>query len=38
MLLKRYTFKLVPGQNVTYEFSLTLPMKDGMKVYVEKRR
>ncbi|KAF1796237.1 cytochrome P450 [Mucor lusitanicus] len=38
MLLKRYTFKLVPGQDVTYEFSLTLPMKDGMKVYVEKRR
>ncbi|CEP07389.1 hypothetical protein [Parasitella parasitica] len=37
MLLKRYTFKLVPGQQVTYEFSLTLPMKNGMKVYVEKR-
>ncbi|KAG1115501.1 hypothetical protein G6F42_013920 [Rhizopus arrhizus] len=37
MLLKRYTFKLVPGQHVTYDFSLTLPMKDGMKVYVEKR-
>lgn len=37
MLLKRYTFKLVPGQDVTYDFSLTLPMRDGMKVYVEKR-
>lgn len=38
MLLKRYTFKLVPGQTVTYEFSLTLPMKGGMKVFVEKRQ
>ncbi|KAI9257744.1 cytochrome P450 [Helicostylum pulchrum] len=37
MLLKRYTFKLVPGQDVTYDFSLTLPMRDGMKVYVERR-
>ncbi|KAG2195561.1 hypothetical protein INT47_001308 [Mucor saturninus] len=37
MLMKRYKFKLVPGQEVTYELSLTLPMKNGMKVYVEKR-
>jgi cytochrome P450 len=37
MLLRRYTFKLVPNQDITYDFSLTLPMKNGLKVYVEKR-
>ncbi|KAI9468452.1 MAG: cytochrome P450, partial [Benjaminiella poitrasii] len=36
-LIKQYKFKLVPGQNITYQVSLTLPMKEGMKVYVEKR-
>ncbi|CAO3678528.1 unnamed protein product [Umbelopsis ramanniana] len=37
LLLKRYKFTLVPWHNVTYQVSLTLPMKMGMKVYVEKR-
>ncbi|KAI7858300.1 cytochrome P450 [Circinella umbellata] len=36
-LLKRYKFQLVPNQNITYQVSLTLPMKDGMMVTVEKR-
>lgn len=36
-LVKRYKFKLVSGQNITYQVSLTLPMKEGMKVYVEHR-
>ncbi|KAI7857286.1 cytochrome P450 [Circinella umbellata] len=37
-LLKRYKFKLVPGQNITYETSLTCPMKEGMNVTVERRQ
>ncbi|KAI8138205.1 cytochrome P450 [Fennellomyces sp. T-0311] len=37
LLLKRYKFSLVPGQNITYAVSLTHPMKDGMKVFVERR-
>ncbi|KAI9244575.1 cytochrome P450 [Phascolomyces articulosus] len=36
-LLKRYKFKLIPGQDITYQVSLTLPMKNGMMVTVEKR-
>ncbi|KAI9275548.1 cytochrome P450 [Phascolomyces articulosus] len=36
-LVKRYKFSLTPHQNVTYQVSLTLPMKNGMKVTVEKR-
>ncbi|ORZ03289.1 cytochrome P450 [Syncephalastrum racemosum] len=36
-MLRRYKFHLVPGQEVTYQVSLTLPMKHGMKVTVEKR-
>ncbi|KAI9490196.1 cytochrome P450 [Zychaea mexicana] len=36
-LLKRYKFKMVPGQTIGYQVSLTLPMKDGMMVTVEKR-
>lgn len=36
-LLKRYEFTLVPGQEITYQVSLTLPMKNGMNVYVNKR-
>ncbi|KAI9490825.1 cytochrome P450 [Zychaea mexicana] len=37
-LVKRYEFTIVPGQNITYQVSLTLPMKYGMKVYVNKRQ
>ncbi|CAO3607772.1 unnamed protein product [Cunninghamella blakesleeana] len=36
-LVRRYKFSLVPGQEVTYQVSLTLPMKDGLKVFVESR-
>ncbi|KAI8881812.1 cytochrome P450 [Backusella circina FSU 941] len=36
-LIKRYKFTMLPGQDVTYQVSLTLPMKNGMKVMVEKR-
>ncbi|CAO3690445.1 unnamed protein product [Umbelopsis vinacea] len=37
LLIKKYRFQLAPGQNVTYQVSLTLPMKDGMKVFVHQR-
>ncbi|KAI8886541.1 cytochrome P450 [Backusella circina FSU 941] len=37
MILKRYKFTLVPNQDVTYDISLTLPMKNGLKFFVEKR-
>ncbi|KAI8987580.1 cytochrome P450 [Mycotypha africana] len=37
-IVKDYKLTLVPGQNITYQVSLTLPMKEGMKVYVERRR
>ncbi|KAG2200618.1 hypothetical protein INT47_007362 [Mucor saturninus] len=36
-LVKRYKFTLMPGQDVTYQVSLTLPMRYGMKVMVERR-
>lgn len=36
-LLRRYTFTLAGNQNVTYQVSLTMPMKEGMKVFVEPR-
>ncbi|KAI8366734.1 cytochrome P450 [Radiomyces spectabilis] len=36
-LLKRYKFSLLPGQDITYQVSLTLPMKNGLMVSVEKR-
>ncbi|KAG1056053.1 hypothetical protein G6F43_002031 [Rhizopus delemar] len=36
-LVKRYKFTLVPNQDITYQVSLTLPMRYGMKVMVEKR-
>jgi fatty acid omega-hydroxylase len=36
-LVRKYQFELVPGQDVTYQSSLTLPMKNGLKVYVAKR-
>ncbi|CEI97321.1 hypothetical protein RMCBS344292_11456 [Rhizopus microsporus] len=37
ILLRRYKFTLVPNQTVTYDLSLTMPMKYGMKMFVEKR-
>ncbi|KAH8551261.1 cytochrome P450 [Umbelopsis sp. PMI_123] len=37
LMLKNYKFKLVPDQTITYQVSITMPMKYGMKVYVEKR-
>ncbi|KAF7721310.1 hypothetical protein EC973_004952 [Apophysomyces ossiformis] len=36
-LLKRYKFSLVPDQKITYHLTLTLPMQNGMQVYVQKR-
>ncbi|KAI8339627.1 cytochrome P450 [Chlamydoabsidia padenii] len=36
-LLKRYKFNLVPNQDITYQVSLTLPMKNGLKVTVDSR-
>ncbi|KAG0174539.1 hypothetical protein DFQ28_005874 [Apophysomyces sp. BC1034] len=36
-LLKRYKFSLMPGQDITYQLSLTMPMKHGMKMWVEQR-
>ncbi|CEI92088.1 hypothetical protein RMCBS344292_06361 [Rhizopus microsporus] len=36
-IVKRYKLTLTPGQNITYQVSLTLPMKDGMKVQIERR-
>ncbi|KAF7726669.1 Protein kinase alk2 [Apophysomyces ossiformis] len=36
-LLKRYKFSLVPNQEITYQVSLSLPMKNGMKVTVQHR-
>ncbi|KAI8987644.1 cytochrome P450 [Mycotypha africana] len=37
MLLKRYSFDIVADQTVTYDLSLTLPMKYGLKLYVRER-
>ncbi|KAI7867588.1 cytochrome P450 [Spinellus fusiger] len=37
-LIKRYKFTLVPNQNITYRRSLTLAMKNGMKMFVENRK
>ncbi|ORX57515.1 cytochrome P450 [Hesseltinella vesiculosa] len=36
-LVREYKFSLAPGQNITYDVSLTLPMKYGMKMHVERR-
>ncbi|KAG0749659.1 hypothetical protein G6F16_003497 [Rhizopus arrhizus] len=36
-IIKKYKLRLMPNQNITYQVSLTLPMKEGMKVQVEKR-
>lgn len=35
-LLRRYKFTLAPGQDITYRTGLTMPMKNGMQVFVEK--
>lgn len=37
LLVRKYKFSLVADQKITYQVSLTLPMKYGMKVTVEKR-
>ncbi|KAI9265176.1 cytochrome P450 [Phascolomyces articulosus] len=37
MLLKRYKFSLVPSQTITYDLSLTHPMRYGMQVFIERR-
>ncbi|KAI9009909.1 cytochrome P450 [Phycomyces nitens] len=37
-LLKKYKLTLVPGQEITYLVSMTLPMKNGMFVKVERRQ
>ncbi|KAI9265171.1 cytochrome P450 [Phascolomyces articulosus] len=37
MLLKRYKFSLVPSQTITYDLSLTHPMRYGMHVFIERR-
>ncbi|SAL94932.1 hypothetical protein [Absidia glauca] len=37
-LLRRYDFKLAPDQEITYQVAMTLPMKNGMKVYVKQRK
>ncbi|KAI8150428.1 cytochrome P450 [Fennellomyces sp. T-0311] len=37
ILLKRFKFSLVSGQKIEYVISLTHPMKNGIKVFVEKR-
>lgn len=37
MVLKKYKFSRVPGHKVEFLNQVTLSMKDGMKVFVEKR-
>lgn len=37
LLTRKYKFTLMPGQEITYQMSLTLPMRYGMKVMVQKR-
>ncbi|KAF7723245.1 hypothetical protein EC973_002183 [Apophysomyces ossiformis] len=36
-LLKRYHFSLFPGQEITYQVSISLPMNNGMQVLVQSR-
>ena len=36
-LHREFEFELVPGQDIDYAESLTLPMKNGMRVYVRRR-
>lgn len=38
MLLRRYEFSLAHNQDITYLVSLTHPMKNGMKIFVNKRK
>ena len=38
ILLKRYKFSLVPNQEIVYAMSLTHPIKNGLKVFVEGRQ
>ncbi|KAI8089636.1 cytochrome P450 [Halteromyces radiatus] len=37
-LVRQYEFSLVPNQDITYQVSLTLPMKNGMNVYIKRRK
>ncbi|KAI8096414.1 cytochrome P450 [Halteromyces radiatus] len=37
VLLRRYKFSMIPNQDITYQNSLTLPMKNGLKVTVAHR-
>lgn len=37
LLLKKYKFSRAPGHRVEFSNQVTLSMKDGMKVTVEKR-
>ncbi|KAI9492576.1 cytochrome P450 [Zychaea mexicana] len=37
MLLRRYKFSLAHDQEITYMISLTMPMKSGLQVFVERR-
>lgn len=36
-IIRRYKLSLVPDQNIAYGMSLTLPMKNGLKVFIDKR-
>ncbi|ORZ13523.1 cytochrome P450 [Absidia repens] len=36
-MVRKYKFTLSPGQDIHYQISLTLPMKNGLKLSVEKR-
>lgn len=38
LLMKKYRFKLVRGHKVDFLYQVTLSMKNGMKVSVEKRQ
>jgi len=38
MILQRFKLKLVNPKDVTYQVSITLPVKDGLQVYVEARK
>lgn len=38
MLLKRYKFSRLPGHEVIFSNQVTLSMKDGLKLMVEKRQ
>ena len=36
-LVKHYIIKLVPHQTITYELSITLPIKNGLQVTIKHR-